>query len=155
MPLVSRSLSALVLAAAASFAAVPSDSWPELPGERVRHDFAIEMPKGYVGGLMIMMKCDDGKVRGSLVNEFGISLLDFSFDEKKGKVKLESVMKALDKWYIRRVLKNDLKHSLQAMQRGDTVYYDTRHKMRFIFSPATTAPSMAAPDNESENDTQE
>lgn len=45
---------------------------------------------------------------GSAINEFGIKGFDFILDKQKGKVKLRNVVKFLDKWYIKRVLRADL-----------------------------------------------
>lgn len=110
-------------------------AYPEGEGEKARFEFTIEMPRAYVSGILIMAKMEPGIVSTSLVNEFGFSLMDFTFDEKKQKVKLISVMKKLDKWYIKRTLRSDLKKALIAMRCGESEYYDKKHKIKFTFIP--------------------
>ena len=69
----------------------------------LRRQFQIEMPKGGVSGIFISR--DSGnEIRGGMINEFGISVLGFSYSKRNGKVKLTDVASFLDKWYIRRVL---------------------------------------------------
>ena len=55
-----------------------------------------------------LLKDNGPEVVGSTINEFGIKGFDFILDKEKGKVKLKNVMKFLNKWYIKRVLRNDL-----------------------------------------------
>ena len=55
-----------------------------------------------------LLKDNGTKVVGSAINEFGIKGFDFIMDKEKGKVKLKNVIKFLNKWYIKRVLRNDL-----------------------------------------------
>lgn len=122
--------------------------------------FRIEMQKGYVSGIMICAETED-VINGSLVNEFGISAIDFSYSKKKEKVKLMNVGSFLNKWYIRRVLKNDInfaihilydipykkKNNYEVSHDGANVtVFNTTRKIRYIFSPLQ---------NKSNNDTEE
>lgn len=112
-----------------------AQSYPSEVGQRTRHQLIIEMPKAQVSGILIMAHVSPDTINASVVNEFGVSLMDFSYNSLKDKVKLHSVMKALDKWYIRRTLRNDLRQLLHAMRDGSTEYYDKRHKIRYLIQP--------------------
>ena len=76
------------------------------------------MPKAYLSGLMIMHKPSEGHVDASVINEFGISLMDISYDEKKDKVKIHSITDKMNKWYIKRSLSGDFKNIFKAMHQG-------------------------------------
>lgn len=84
-----------------------------------RFNFILDMPKGYLSGIMILREAGDRTV-GSIVNEFGISALDFKFDAKRNKIQLLNVVSFLDKWYIRKVLKKDLAYTLKILKDGKT-----------------------------------
>lgn len=79
-----------------------------------RYSYEISMEKGHITGIMIT-KCDDGAIIGTLVNEFGVSALSFVYDAKKHRMQLKDVMSMLDKWYIKRVLKADLTFCLHIL----------------------------------------
>jgi len=112
---------------------VAKPAYPEEAGERTRYEFLIEMPKTYVSGILVMARVEPDKINASLVNEFGFSLMDFSFDEKKEKVKLVNVTKKLDKWYIKRTLRSDLKQVMLLMRQGGDQYFDKKHKIKYTF----------------------
>ncbi len=94
----------------------------------------ITLPRGYISGMMVL-KSEDETVKGCLFNEFGITALDFTYDRRKEKVKLHSVMKMMDRWYIRRVLRHDLREVLKRLEQGDTIYENTRYKITYKFTP--------------------
>ncbi|MCC8176352.1 MAG: hypothetical protein LUC85_08915 [Bacteroidales bacterium] len=112
-----------------------AQSYPTEVGQRTRNQLIIEMPKAQVSGILIMAHVSQDTINASVVNEFGISLMDFSYNTLKDRVKLHSVMKALDKWYIRRTLRSDLRNLLNIMREGGTEYYDKRHKIRYLIQP--------------------
>lgn len=56
--------------------------------------------------ICIVRQTDEGVV-GTVVNEFGLRAFDFTC--KNNKVKVFNVMPMMDKWYIRKVLRTDLK----------------------------------------------
>ncbi|MCC8039421.1 MAG: hypothetical protein LIP02_15025 [Bacteroidales bacterium] len=112
-----------------------AQSYPSEVGQRTRNQLIIQMPKAQASGILIMACVSPDTINASVVNEFGISLMDFSYNSRKDKVKLHSVMKALDKWYIRRTLRNDLRQLLNIMREGGTEYYDKRHKINYLILP--------------------
>lgn len=60
-----------------------------------------------VSGLCLMRMLNDTIV-GSIINEFGIKMLDFRYDRRKQKIWLYNVVKRLNKWYTKKVIKKDL-----------------------------------------------
>lgn len=82
--------------------------------ETQRYSFQIETPKAFISGVMILKMTEDGLV-GSMINEFGVSAMDFSYSRDKRKLKLINVVSFLDKWYIKRTLKQDIEYSLHIL----------------------------------------
>ncbi len=107
--------------------------FPDSVGERVKYDATIEMKKGYLSGICILLREEEG-VRGCLFNEFGISALDFIYYPDKEKVKLEGVIEMLDKWYIKKVLRKDLTLLMKNLQQGIGSYRDEKFKIKYKFS---------------------
>lgn len=109
--------------------------FPMLNGEDVRYSCYIEMPHSYISGICLLMK-ENEVIKGSLFNEFGITVLDFTYSTIRQKVKLHNVIKMLDKWYIRRVLRKDLAQLMICLQKGETQYYNERQHITYKFTPA-------------------
>ena len=108
--------------------------YPANEGDRVRLTAMIEMPKGYVSGICVMYN-DGEDIKVSIFNEFGISAIDFSYSLRKDKVRLLGVIKMLNKWYIRRILKSDLRKLMHALQKGEIEYRNEKYKIDYKFSP--------------------
>ena len=72
-----------------------------------RYYFELTTSKANLSGVMIL-RIDEKEIKGSLINEFGLSALSFIFDKEKNKIKLKDIVKFLNKWYIKTVLKKDL-----------------------------------------------
>lgn len=108
-------------------------SFPDRVGARAKYAASIELKKGYVSGICVLLREEEG-VRGCLFNEFGISALDFVYYPEKGKVRLESVMKMLDKWYIRKVLRKDLVRLMENLQQGTDTYRNEKFNINYKFS---------------------
>lgn len=58
---------------------------------------------------VMAIKLIDGSIKGVVVNDFGIKAFAFSVSPNRKQVNLQDVMPMLNHWYIKRVLKNDLK----------------------------------------------
>ena len=102
----------------------------ETEGGRIRYAASIEMPKAYLSGICVLLREGD-VVRGSLFNEFGVTALDFTYHPESQKVKLHHVIKIMDKWYIRRVLRKDLAQLMLRLQQGETTYRNERHNITY------------------------
>ena len=85
--------------------------------------------------LCVMELKADSSIVGTVVNEFGMKAFDFSF--VNGKAKVFNVIAFLDKWYIRKILRRDLRQLFHAMQEGRGEYRDEKYKMLFRFTPLT------------------
>lgn len=103
-------------------------------GESIRFTAYIEMEKGYVSGICILHR-DGDIIHGSLFNEFGITALDFTYRLEKKKVKLHTVMPMMNKWYIRKVLKKDLRQLMTGLQNGETTWKDERYHIEYQLTP--------------------
>lgn len=111
-------------------------TFPMSNGDRIKYSAAIEMEKGYLSGVCMLLNTD-GKIKGSFFNEFGVSAMDFTYDSRKQKTKLHNVISMLNKWYIRRVLKKDLSALMQCLRDGKTSYRDERYNINYNFIPLT------------------
>ncbi len=105
-------------------------------GERVRYDIQIDFRKAYVSGLCTMLG-DEGAVKASVVNEFGVSAIDFIYRPDRDKVKIVSLLAQLDKWYIRLLLRKNLKALMHQLQQGHTTYADHKHHVTYTLTPHT------------------
>lgn len=120
-----------------------AQTWfPDKDGCKVKYNAVIEMKKGYMSGICIMLN-EAGVVKGSLFNEFGISALDFTYQPGRKKVKLLNVMNLLDKWYIKRVLKKDLVQLMAHLQQGMGEYRDERFKINYKFTLLEEKPEVS------------
>ncbi|MBR5101774.1 MAG: hypothetical protein IK092_01455 [Muribaculaceae bacterium] len=118
---------------------LPSDD-----GATKRFNAMIEMPKAYVSGVCVLLRQGD-TILGSLFNEFGITALEFECNTVKKKVKLITLLPMLDKWYIRRTLKNDLKQLVKVLDTGDTIYTNTKRKIEYRFVPQNDSITQTLP----------
>lgn len=111
--------------------------FPSVQGEKAKYSAYIDMPQGYVSGVCVLFN-EGTVIQGSLFNEFGITALNFSYDIKKEKIKLYSVVKLMDKWNIKRILKKDLKQLMKCLQKGESVYQDEKYHVTYSFSTLNT-----------------
>ena len=108
-------------------------TYPANEGDKVRYNLQVEIRNSFLSGICIMVN-NDGIIASSIVNEFGISLMDFIYSEQKDKVKLCNMIKPLDRWYVKRLLKRSLKGMLKAMKSGDTEYIDEKNRIKYVFT---------------------
>ena len=114
-----------------------------------RHAVIIDTGKATLSGILVTRESGDS-ILGSIINEFGISALDFIYDTRRGKIKLTHTVGFLDKWYIKRTLGNDLAHCLRLLyglpgdekrnykteQTGETIkIHNTKRKTTYTFTP--------------------
>ena len=102
-------------------------------GCKTRYATTIELSKGYLSGITIMVREAD-VYHGVLFNEFGITALEFTYQPQTKKVELIEVIAMLDKWYLRRVLKNDLQHVMENLMKGNPTYKDEKYHISYKFS---------------------
>lgn len=120
-----------------------------------RYTFLIETGKAYVSGLMLVNENEDF-INGSMINEFGVSAIDFTYSRKKRKVKLVNVAGFLNKWYIKMVMKEDIrfclhtiydipydkKNNYEVTRTGDTVsVFNCKRNIKYSFTPFNSNPA--------------
>lgn len=108
--------------------------FPHKDGERARYDVKIDIKKAYISGVC-MMVMDEGIVKASIVNEFGLSAVDFTYNPTKDKVKILNVMSKMDKWYIRRVLRKDFRYIMHQLSQGIYTYENKKQHITYTFNP--------------------
>lgn len=108
-------------------------TFPIHEGDDIYYNFTMTTSLTEISGLCIL-KLNDEIVNVSIVNDFGTTLIDYSYQERKSKVKLHYVYSLLNKWYIRRLLKRHLKSIMIAMRNGETIYRDPKHKLTYTFT---------------------
>lgn len=102
--------------------------------------------------ICIMNMEADAHIVGTVINEFGIKVFDFTYDN--GKAQILNVFGPLNKWYIRKVLKGDFsfilsnigrgenvvkkKRRLDVMPNGDISVCDERYNINYLFTPIKT-----------------
>jgi len=102
-------------------------------GAKARYAMTIELPKAYVSGVCLLHNDGDSNIKGSIVNEFGVSFIDFSYSIERGKVRLHNVAGPLNKWYIRIGLRRDLRGLLLAMRQQRNTF--TAGKRTYTVTP--------------------
>ena len=107
--------------------------YPLKAGDRTENNILIEMPKGYISGICVLVN-DGDTINGAVINEFGITLMGFRYIIPDDKVKLASVVAVMDKWYIKKVLANDIKGLLAALRNGGNVFVDDKHNVTFTLT---------------------
>lgn len=107
-------------------------TFPLNEGECVYYNFTMTSSRAEIRGLCIL-KLNGKVINASIMNDFGATFIDYSYQVKKLKVKLHYVVGQLDKWYIRRVLKRDLKKVMIAMYNKETTYCDSKHRLTYTF----------------------
>lgn len=114
---------------------VVADSlYPRKDSAVVKLQTLIEMPHGYISGICILSHRGDS-ISGAIFNEFGITAMEFRYALSSDEVELTSVLPMIDKWYIRGVVRKDLREVLHALRDGQTHWQDDKYKIKFKFSP--------------------
>ncbi len=104
-----------------------------------RYNVQIDVRQAYISGICIMHE-NDKQVTASIMNEFGVSAMTYRYDTTKQKVKILSIMKPMNKWYIKRVLKSDLKKIMPQLlaNPGQTLQHENKkYNIRYNFAPLT------------------
>jgi len=87
-----------------------------LDGHR-QYSVAMTIRGTQLSGLCLVRVSDEG-YRGSIVNEFGIHALDFTLSPDRQRVRLYNLLPAMNRWYIKRVLRRDFRLLFSATHAG-------------------------------------
>lgn len=140
----------MLMLAAAVHAQSSQDSLFSFQGDMLKYNMSIQRDALSITGICLM-KRSDGRILGSVVNEFGIKAFDFTYDTSKRKVKLQNVVGFINKWYIRKVLKGDLRYlfsyrvpaqadphrTLTVSGGGIIDMKNTKYRLEYRFEPLT------------------
>jgi myo-inositol-hexaphosphate 3-phosphohydrolase len=97
----------------ASDKAVSIPFWmPELMDSAQKNDFRMTFstPQTDITGIYIVKQIN-GKWRGTIINEFGLKVLDFVSSTEE--CKLLNVISFLDKWYIKKEMASDIRFMME------------------------------------------
>ena len=101
----------------------------------VSYNAEIDLGKAYISGICFV-EGSGNDYRGTIVNEFGVTLLSFLYSKSNDKLKLASVMKKMDKCYLKRMLRNDLKAIVKVLEDDiECVYENRKFKLIYKFAP--------------------
>lgn len=152
MPRFLVSISLLVLSLLQAIAQpatkLPTDSAAVADSSRLTFTALIETPKASISGICLLVQ-DSDTIKGAIVNEFGITALDFVYTRKDDKVRLVSTAPMLNKWYMRPVITADIRELLHALREGKFSYEDEKYHIRYSLSPINGDDNN---DNDNDND---
>lgn len=152
MPRFLVSISLLVLSLLQAIAQpatkLPTDSAAVADSSRLTFTALIETPKASISGICLLVQ-DSDTIKGAIVNEFGITALDFVYTRKDDKVRLVSAAPMLNKWYMRPVITADIRELLHALREGKFSYEDEKYHIRYSLSPINGDDNN---DNDNDND---
>lgn len=103
-------------------------------GDKAKYTVMIDFNKAYISGVGVVAR-QEQKIVGSVFNEFGVSVLSFSYDTQKGKTKILDTIGFLNKWYIKRVLKRDINSLMNVFDSSGAVYRNEKRNITYTFSP--------------------
>ena len=129
-----RHIISILIALALCSTAEAQNTFPDNEGETAQYSTYIQMSNAYISGICLLLK-ENGVIKGSVFNEFGLTAIDFSYNIKKNKVKLIYVFDMMNKWYIKKTLKKDLANLLTALKKGETQYVNSKRHITYTFKP--------------------
>ena len=68
-------------------------------------------------------------------NEFGVAVMSFSYDPRRNRVKILDAAGKLNRWYVRRIIRKDMVHVMNALQMSETTYVNEKRRIRYTFTP--------------------
>ncbi len=98
--------------------------------ERETYNIGIETSRWRVTGVCAVLYGRDS-VSACVFNEFGLTVLDFTYFPERGKVKLDGLTPFLDKWYIRKVIRKDLARLMRSLPAEKAGYTDSRRGITY------------------------
>lgn len=94
--------------------------------EMLQLSFSLQRKDMEFSGLLVE-RADSGRLRGVIMNEFGVRALNFAYDPLTGDVETSDIMPFLDKFYIRPALRGLIRrlYSLRRCELGREVAHCT------------------------------
>lgn len=103
-----------------------------------RYSVQININRAGISGVCMMREVSDN-VLGAIINEFGLSMLSFNYDSDRNRARIVDIAPQLDKWYIKKVLRRDLKKIIPQITQKDIKevfrYCNVKQQIEYIFTP--------------------
>lgn len=100
-----------------------------------RYNVVIDFDKAYISGICIT-RSDNDCLKASVVNEFGVSAMDMLYYSDKKKIKITRIVKKMNHWYIKRILKRDLAIVMEQLaEKGEARYTNEKRHITYSFTP--------------------
>lgn len=111
----------------------------------------IDISDGYISGLCFMRSKGDITIT-SIVNEFGVKVLTYSYDAKRRKVQIFEILKQIDYSPMRCVLRRNMRKItpalLQQPKPSKFEYRDKRRNITYRYAPIVDNPKNINRPNE-------
>lgn len=133
-------LVSIILVLATTICGKAQSLLPETPEARAVFEVDIDLQKAYISGRCYMLRKENSIV-ASIVNEFGVSIADFTYDITKHKTRIHSLFSKLNHWYIKKMLKKDISSVMNQLDKGESKYINSKRKMTYTFTPVTSTPT--------------
>lgn len=105
---------------------------PLKAGDKSKLTAFVKVKKIYISGICFFVH-DGEEIKGSIFNEFGVSAIDFGYNIEKDKVKIYHLFDPFNKWFIRWMMRKNLRALMHELQEGKTTFVDNRHHFEYIF----------------------
>ena len=126
-----------------------SDSVSTDSVEIKQYNMSLQVKDQELTGIFVMKYISPSEIVGTLINEFGLTAFDFEYHE--GRTKLSNLPPFLDRWFIRRILQDDLSfffinlpsgqdfkkrsRRITFSPEGEITLLNTRFKLNYTFTP--------------------
>ena len=101
--------------------------------ERAEYNVTIKFRGREVTGICVMERTGKAVVKGTMMNEFGTKILDFT--HYGGKTEVFNVIGPLDRWFIRRRLRKDFSLMFSELAYFGTAFFCKRRGLYYEFTP--------------------
>ena len=98
-----------------------------------RYTVQIDIQDAYISGICIMVD-EDETIKASIFNEFGISTFGYEYHKKKERVKITQIGATINRWFIKRQLKKDLRSVMKQLP-NKVVFENKKYKLKYTFTP--------------------
>ena len=127
-------LNSLLLLAISVLAQMSITADTEEAGVDIREYNVLMQVRGReMTGICVMQTEADSSIVGTLITEMGVKIFDFTYSN--GKAKVMNVIAPLNKWYIRKVLRQDMEFMIAKGEAGSFKVNNNRYKIYYTFTP--------------------
>ena len=117
----------------------------------IEYNFFMQVRGNNLSGMCVIEKQPNNTLAGTVISEFGTKSFDFTI--KAGKVKILNLIRPLDHWYIRKILRKDFtfilnnicnkgyiiqgKRRISISESGEIVMENSLYNIMYILTPFT------------------